>query len=390
MRTADVVVIGGGIQGLSNAYELCRRGLKVALVEQADFANGTTSRSDGDNFICDAAPGFTTGFASAAVKLMAEFVKELGYDVDWMEKGMVMLAETEEELSVAKQIYAEKIAAGVGVRLMDSKDVHEDEPNTAPDVAGALEFTAGGSLSPMLLAFGMAERIKAMGGELLRFTKVTGFGFDEKGAVNRVVTDRGDILTERVVLAAGIWSTGIAVLARLSIPVTTMKGDLLVVEPGQRITRRKTMEIGYALVRNENDTVERTVTPFMRQHGVGLLIEPTGSHNALVGFSKYPADSAVSSNLVTRAIAKRAIRFFPIMCGMNVIRCYAGLRPWTPDHEAIVSKTRIPGFYLCTGHCGNGITNGPLSAKCLAQLMFDEPADFDMAKLSVERFSTQK
>ena len=63
------------------------------------------------------------------------------------------------------------------------------------------------------------------------------------------------------------------------------------------------------------------------------------------------------------------------------------MRPWTPDHEAIVSDTPIPGFYLCTGHCGNGITNGPLSAKCLGQLMFGEPTDFDMSKLSLARFA---
>ena len=387
MKTADVVVIGGGIQGLSNAYFLSKRGLRVVLVEKNDLANGTTSRSDGDNFICDAAPGFTTQFTTAAVKLMSQFVKELDYDVDWMEKGMVMLAETEEEMEVARQIYEEKRAVGVKVRLMDKKDVHDDEPNTAADIAGGLEFMEGGSLSPMLLAYAMGEHIKAMGGELLRYTTVTGFGFDANGAVNRVQTDRGDILTPRVVLAAGIWSTQIAALAGLKIPVTNMKGDLMVVEPGVRITRRKTMEIGYALVRNENDTVERTITPFMKKYGVGLLIEPTGSHNALVGFSKYPADTVVSSNEVTRAIAKRAIRYFPIMRDINVIRCYAGLRPWTPDHEAIVSDTPIPGFYLCTGHCGNGITNGPLSAKCLGQLMFGEPTDFDMSKLSLARFA---
>ena len=78
-----------------------------------------------------------------------------------------------------------------------------------------------------------------------------------------------------------------------------MKGDLLVVEPGAYITRRKTEELGYALVRNESDT-QRAVTPFMKAHGIGFLIEPTGNHNALIGFSKYPCDTTTSNNLVMR------------------------------------------------------------------------------------------
>ncbi|MEI3064809.1 MAG: FAD-binding oxidoreductase [Oscillospiraceae bacterium] len=175
-------------------------------------------------------------------------------------------------------------------------------------------------------------------------------------------------------------------MANLYVPITPMKGDLLVVEPGAYITRRKTEELGYALVRNESDT-QRAVTPFMKAHGIGFLIEPTGSHNALIGFSKYPCDTTTSNNLVMRAIAKRAMRFFPCIANVNIIHAYAGLRPWTPDHEAIVSDTPIPGFYVCAGHAGNGITNGPISAKLLGQIMFHEKTDFDMSRLSLSRFT---
>ena len=85
--------------------------------------------------------------------------------------------------------------------------------------------------------------------------------FDGGAQVLEVVDDPAHVVAERVVLAAGIWSTGIAVLARLSIPVTTMKGDLLVVEPGQRITRRKTMEIGYVPPPEDFERVVRKLGP---------------------------------------------------------------------------------------------------------------------------------
>ena len=94
MKSADVVIIGGGVQGLSNGYFLAKRGLKVIVVERGDLASGTSCRNDGDNFECDAAPGFITEFTNAAVNLVKDVAKSLDYDVDWLEKGMVVLPES--------------------------------------------------------------------------------------------------------------------------------------------------------------------------------------------------------------------------------------------------------------------------------------------------------
>lgn len=387
-ESADVVVIGGGIQGLSNAYFLAEKGLDVVLVEKGDLADGTTSRSDGDNFTSDSAPGYMTAFSKAAVDLIRDVsTRRLDRDVEWMERGCVLLADTEAEMETARETFASKTADGIPVRLMDAKDVHEDEPNTAPDVPGGVEFPTGGSVNPMLLAYAMGEAIAKMNGRIRRFTSVDGFEFDARGALSKVKTDKGTIAAPRAVLAAGVWSTAIAKLAGLDIPVTPMKGDLLVMEPDIRITRRKTMELGYNLVRNEGDAAGRRIDPFMQKHGIGFLIEPTNRNNALLGFSKYPASTTESNNLVTRAIAKRAMRFFPVIKDCGIIRTYSGLRPWTPDHEPIVSETPIPGLFLSTGHCGNGITYGPLSGKLMSQLICGEKTDFDLTPLSLERFS---
>ena len=390
--SADAVVIGGGMQGLSCAYYLSLKGRKVILVEQGDLANGTTSRSDGDNFTSDSAPGYMTAFSKAAVDLIRELsTKTLGRDVEWMERGCILLADSEAEMEAARETFKSKTADGIPCRLMDAKEVHDDEPNTATDIPGGIEFLEGGSVNPMLLSYAIGEAIQNMGGQLLRFTKVTGIEKDENGAVVKVKTDKGDIVTKTVVIAAGVWSAKIAKYAGLDIPVTAMKGDILVVEPDVAITRRKTIELGYNMVRNEEaGTGQRKIDPFMQAHGIGFLIEPTNRNNALIGFSKYPCNHTRSSNLVTRAMANRAIRFFPMIQNISIIRTYAGLRPWTPDHEPIVSKTPVTGLYLSTGHCGNGITYAPLSGKLISQLICGEKTDFDMSPLSLERFLNKK
>lgn len=383
----DAVVIGGGIEGLSNAYWLAKRGLSVALVEKGDLVAGTSARCDGNNYICDTAPGEVTQTMRLAVREMEKLVKEeLDRDVDWIENGMFTLAEDEAQFEQAKKQCAEKQADGVKCRMVDRKELHEAEPNLAPDIFGAIEFTEGGSLSPIFLGFAMGEKIRKMGGQILRFTSVTGLTKNEDGSMRSVLTDGGEILTKNVINAAGVWSPKIGEMAGVDIPVTKMKGDLLVTESDVRISNRYVCEIGYNFLRND---MKLSGEDAIRQkYGIGFLTEPTGAHNALVGFSKYPGEDFSTNFEATRAMAKRAIRFYPMIANVNIIRTYAGLRPWTPDHEPIISGTDVPGFWVCSGHCGSGITYGPLSGKLITQMILGEKTDVAMGRYSLARFAT--
>ena len=387
-RTADVVIIGGGIQGLSTAYFLLKRGRSVTVIERGDLAQGTTSRSDGDIFVCDSTPGYFTQLQKAALREIVALTEEID-DFDWMSKGCVILAENDAQMEIARRQYQEKLADGVRVRLMDQYEVHQDEPNTAPDIPGGLEFPDGGSLNPMLMAYALGRAILRMGGTILRFTTVTGIETNAQGVVERIMTDQGAVACPCAVIAAGVWSRGIGQMAGLDIPITPMKGDLLVLEPNVYITRRKTMDIGYSLLRHKKAGGADEVS-FEQTHGIGFLVEPTNEKNALIGFSKYPVGSTASDLRVMQAIARRAIRFFPVIRDMNVIRAYAGVRPWTPDHEAIVSATCVPGLYVNAGHAGDGIKLGPISGKMMSQLLCGEATDFDLTPLRLDRFQEVK
>lgn len=384
-KSVDAVVIGGGIVGLSNAYWLAKRGLSVVLVESGDLVAGTSARCDGNNYICDTAPGEITHTMKLAVDEVENLVKnELDDDVDWIENGMFTLAEDEEQFEQAKKQCAEKQADGIKCRLVDSKELHEAEPNLAPDIYGAIEFTEGGSLSPMLFGFALGKKIEQLGGEIWKYAKVTGIVLNTDGSVGKVLTDKGDIVTKNVIDAAGVWSPNIGRMVGIEIPVTMMKGDILVAESDVKVSNRYVCEIGYNFLRNDmalsGDDVIR------QKYGIGFLTEPTGANNALIGFSKYPGTDTNTNFEVTRAMAKRAIRFYPMIADVNIIRTYAGLRPWSPDHEPIISKTEVPGFYVCSGHCGSGIAYGPLSGKLIMQMILGEETDVRMDRYDLYRF----
>ena len=384
-KSVDAVVIGGGVVGLSNAYWLAKRGLKTVLVETGDLVAGTSARCDGNNYICDTAPGEVTHTMQLAVKEVEHLVKcELNEDVDWIENGMFILAEDEEQFEQAKKQCAEKQADGVKCRMVDCKELHEAEPNLAPDIYGAIEFTEGGSLSPILFGFALGKKVEELGGEILRFTKVTGLELNADGSIGKVITDKGDITTKYVIDAAGVWSPEIGQMVGVDIPVTKMKGDILVAESDVKVSNRYVCEIGYNFLRND---MKLSGDDEIRQkYGVGFLTEPTGANNSLIGFSKYPGTDVKTNFEVTRAIAKRAIRFYPMIENVNIIRTYAGLRPWSPDHEPIISKTKVPGFYVCSGHCGSGIAYGPLSGKLITQMILGEKTDINMNRYDLYRF----
>lgn len=384
-KSVDAVVIGGGIIGLSNAYWLAKRGLSVVLVESGDLVAGTSARCDGNNYICDTAPGEITQLMKLAVAELKNLVKhELDDDVDWIENGMFILAEDEEQFEQAKAQCAKKKEDGVNCRLVDGKELHEAEPNLAADIYGGIEFTDGGSLSPILLGFALGRKVEKLGGKILRFTKVTGIERNPDGSVGKVCTDKGDIITKNIIDAAGVWSPAVGRMAGVEIPVTMMKGDLLVAESDVKISNRYVCEIGYNFLRNDIKLSGDDET--RQKYGIGFLTEPTGANNSLIGFSKYPGTDTGTNFEVTRAIAKRAIRFYPMIANVNIIRTYAGLRPWSPDHEPIISKTTVPGFYVCSGHCGSGIAYGPLSGKLITQMILGEDTDVSMDRYNLYRF----
>ena len=87
-----------------------------------------------------------------------------------------------------------------------------------------------------------------------------------------------------------------------------------------------------------------------------------------------------------QALAERAIRFFPIMKDIKIIRAYSGLRPYTPDHMPIISDTPVPGFYIAAGHEGDGIGLSPITGKVIADMIAGNEPFMDLEPLSYSRF----
>ena len=384
---ADVVVIGGGVVGAACAYFLSRRGLVVTLVEKGGISQGTSSRCDGNVLLIDKMPGYDCRLAGLSQELFPLVAAELDSDIEWRRRGSLLVIESEAELAVADDFCRRLRKEGVPVRMMDAREIHEDEPHLAEGVLGGMEASCDGSVNPMALAWGLTKGATRHGAVIRSHTAVSGIVKNVAGGVCGVETDAGTIATPRVVNAAGIWAEEIGRMAGVRVPVSPRQGQILVGERTRPVARRKVMEFGYLMAKFGAGDYQRNVTPEMEAYGIAFVFEPTPAGNFLVGSSRrfVGRDTNCHPPLLA-AMAARSINFFPVLREMRVIRTYAGLRPFTPDHFPIVSDTPVPGFYVCAGHEGDGIGLSLISGKLIGQIICGEETDIDVTPLRLDRF----
>jgi len=388
MVNYDTVVIGGGVIGTNVAYYLSKKGVKVALVEKGDIASGTSGRCDGNVLISDKEPGFDTKMTYTSQLLFKELYNEVQYNFDFSERGSIYIIESKEEFDIAEKFVNEQVKNGYPMRMMDKSKVHNDEPYLANDIVGGVEIDCDLSLNPMRLAFGLALEAKRNGAVILDHTSVTGIRLDKKGKVEAVETDKGILGTKNVVNCAGVWASYIGKMVGIDIPIIPRQGQLLVAEKTFPVGKRKIMEFGYMMAKFGDENYKRNISPELEELGIAFVFEPTLSDNFLIGSSRAFAgfDTRVSIE-VMQGLAERAIRFFPIMADIQVIRAYAGLRPYVADHLPIISKVdEVPGFYIAAGHEGDGIGLSPLTGTLISQMITGEETLLPVDSLSINRF----
>ena len=389
-KTANVVVIGGGVAGAAITYFLTRKNVEVILVEKGAIASGTSGRCEGDVLICDKEPGFDSRLAKLSQDLFPQIAQELDYDIGWTQKGSLLAIENEEEMEVAKTFCARLAAEGLPVRILDRHEVREVEPHLAEDIVGGMETDGDGSLYPMGLVYGLISDAKKRGAQILTHNAVLDIKRDRNGSIARVITQQEEIITPQVVNAAGIWAPFIGKMVGIDIPIRPRQGQMLVSERTFPVGPRKVMEFGYMMAKFEGGTYTRKVTPEMEKFGVALVFEPTEAQNFLIGSSRRFVGEDTSCDVeVLRAMAQRAIRFFPVIKDINFIRSYAGLRPYTPDHLPIISETEVPGFYVAAGHEGDGIGLSLITGKLVTQMICGEPLEINVDPLRLSRFQSE-
>jgi sarcosine oxidase subunit beta len=382
----DTIVVGGGIIGCAVTYYLSKSGQKVLLLERDDHAQGSAGATDGVVSYHTKQPGKQMELALESLKLFEGLSEELGEDIGFESCcGGMQPVEDATQWELLLDVVEQQRKSGVDIRMIGIDEARAIEPQLAPDLYGALYAPSGSMVEPIRLTLAFLHAAKRLGAVVYNRIRVSEIRA-EGGAAAGVTTEDGRSFEGGcVVNAAGSWAASVGKMAGLELPVKPRRGQLVVTEPlgpflGVTLQCARYNIIKFMPESITDESVLRT--------GSSLSIEQTVDGGLVIGGTREWADYNRDNTLeALELMLRRAVRFFPALRDVSIIRSFAGLRPYTPDGLPLIGETAaLRRFYIAAGHEGDGIALAPITGKLLAEQLVLGKTSYPLDAFSPNRF----
>jgi sarcosine oxidase subunit beta len=377
VKTADVVIVGGGIVGASIAYHLTSAGCRgvVVLEREAHLGKGSTGKSMGGVRAQFATP-VNIRMSLHSIPFFRDFEQITGYPSGYRGQGYLFVATQESHLAYLRANYARQVDLGLTqVELLTRDDVIRRAPELRNgDILGGSFCATDGFVDPYSVMNGFMEKALEQGAELMRGAEVTAINSDAHGVAG-VETNLGKIAARIVVNAAGAWAGRVARMAGVDLPVEPLRRMLVPTEPFDKISHGSPM------------VVDMASGFHYRPEGLGLLLAWCDPEEK-PGF-KTQFDPAFVEKILTRGVDR-------VPCleevEVNPRRAWAGLYEVTPDHHPVLGPVEtVPGFFLANGFSGHGVMHSPATGKIMADLIVKGACDLiDTKLLEFRRFAENR
>ena len=374
IRSADIVIVGAGVQGSALAFHLAGRGADVLVVERAYVGAGATGRSSG--FVrmhYDLAAEARLAWAS--LPYFTAWADMVGAgDCSFVNTGFLQLVPVEVSDSLRANV-AMLQGLGIDTRTVTADEVAALVPGiVTDDIVVAAYEPQSGYADPAGTAMGLLAAARARGARALQDRTVTAV-LVEGERVRGVATDQGPIEARIVVNAAGAWARRLASTVGLEIPVETWRHDtaFLGLPDGT--------DPAFPIVLDHAKQV------YFRPEGRHQLLASVETSNELGGspdrpFS--PISAAVAEELIERVCAR-----LPWIADGTLRSAYGGQDGMTPDQRPIIEQVGPAGHYLLCGFSGSGFKTAPAIGLGMSELILDGLATtVDLSPYTLERFAT--
>ena len=351
----DVVIIGGGIHGLATAYFLGRNHdvTDVAVLERRFVGYGGTGRNTAI-VRANQRSQENVKLYDEGLKLWPKLISELDFNMMFLNCGNLNLAHSEAAMGALRLQVSTAQFLGVISELLDAKQCKEMVPEldisdrlTYP-VFGGMFHPPGGTLRHDAVAWGLAKGAAQYGARIHQRTEVTGINVED-GKVVSVQTDRGLIRTSRVLIAAGGYSTLLAGMVGLRLPIHVLPIQAMVSQPVKPFLNHVVSSGAYHV--------------YCNQSLKGELV--TGSH-----MDPWPTYTTHVTAQYIKHQAEALTELMPCLRGLRFMRIWGGLADMTSDMAPIIDgNDPVEGLYLDCGWGYFGFKSGPITGKYLAQFM---------------------
>jgi len=414
--SADVVIIGGGIVGISTAWFLAKQGVEVVVCEKGHIAGEQSGRNWG--WVRQ------QGRDSREMPMIIESMRiwrgledEIGEDVGYCEHGVLYAATTDRQMNR----YAGRVETadeyGIGTRMIDARELAQHVPGGRGNWKGALYTATDGRAEPHIATPAIARAAVRSGATVLSSCAVRGIEASG-GKVSSAVTEHGVIKTSIVLCAGGAWTSMFCRSLGITVPQLKIHGTVARTAPSDillegnlyddRIGIRRRQDGGYTLALGTN--LNYPITPSTFRFGMKYLrafLMDMGSVRVSIGrdfveewsapktwsletespFEKSRVLDPKPNQRVLRNIRHNVDKIFPQLAGVKIVESWAGMIDTTPDVIPVIDQAAsLPGFYIATGFSGHGFGIGPGAGKAIAGMLTNTDSGIDLSEFQLSRF----
>jgi glycine/D-amino acid oxidase-like deaminating enzyme len=411
-----VVIIGGGIIGVCTALFLAEKGIAVALCEKGRIGGEQSSRNWGWCRTMGRDEG-EIPLAMESLRLWRDINRRTGRETGFRQSGIMYLCQTEAEIASHQSWLGQASQYQVDARLLKGAALEAAMPGAGNSFIAGMHTPSDGKAEPALAAPAIAEAARDHGAMIFTNTAVRGIE-RAAGRICGVVTERGRIACQSVVLAGGAWSRLFAGNAGLDLPQLKVLGSAFRTKPlngpeisaaGSVFAFRKRLDGGYSIARRNANTAEITPDHFrLLRDFLPSLVHNRNEIRLRAGMRsweelrtarRWPLDQVTPFEAVrvldpkpkqgilaeARGVLAKA---FPAFAGMQVAESWAGLMDVTPDAVPVIDQVaHTPGFFVATGFSGHGFGIGPGAGRLMADLIAGDRPVVDPAPFRLARFA---
>lgn len=410
----DILIIGGGIIGVSAAYALAREGVSVTLIEKGELCAGSSHGNAGMVCPCHSTPipgpgvlwqgikwmtnpespfyihprfdpeffawllkfrGYCNADAyhraipplremqRASLPLYQEWIARENLDCDFEKVGGLELFLTHEKHEAGRHHVEEMRQFGLDMAWLDRDATHALEPAARPEVIGGIHYKEDAHVNPAKFVHGLAEAAQRLGVQIVTKAQVLGFS-REGNRIKTVRTSKGSFHPQQVVLAAGAWTDLLSQGLEIHLPLQAAKG--------------------YSVTMNRPP-----ISPHIPLHlaEARMAVTPMGNLLRYAGTLELSGISTTINARRVEAIRRGAAQYLVDSEPREEVEVWAGMRPVAPDGLPYIGRSRkVSNLIVATGHAMLGVSMGPITGKIVGEIVREVAPSVDVGAFGVGRF----
>ena len=381
---AQVVIVGAGVGGASIAWHLAQLGITdVVVLERAEPTSGSTFHSAGLVGQLRGSLPLTRMMMHSVdtYRALEGEAHETGRSPMWQEVGSLRIASTAERMEELTRQQGWAKTFGLPMELVTPSEAHDLFPLMDPaGVVGGAWLPTDGHLDPSGLTYAFLGGAKDAGVVVETGVRVTDL-VARDGRIRTVVTDHGSIEAETVVLACGMYTTDVAALGGVNVPIVPMAHQYVVTKPIDGVTD------GLPQLRDPDNLV------YFRRESGGLVFGGYERDPAPWSVHGVPAD--FNNRLLPEEwdrfapLFENAITRVPAVEHVEIVRLVNGPEGFTPDNEFVLGETEVHGLFVAAGFCAHGIAGAGGVGRAISEWIVEGQPSFDTWAMDIRRFGAQ-